>query len=107
MPRRLLCIPLAFNSNSQDKIGYAAVTKQNNILSGFTHQKVYLSLKQNKLQVQVTLQDNHPPHGASAIHAALIYEAKLSQHEGVFMIRKTEEKRNRRIAYTSLMLMFH
>lgn len=55
----------------------------------------------------MTLQDNHPPHGASAMHAALIYEAKLSQHEGVFTIRKTEEKRNSRIAYTSLMLMFH
>ena len=60
----LFSSPLAFNSNSQDKVGYTAIktNKQKNSQWSFTPKT--LSVKQNKPQVQVTFQANYPPSGA-------------------------------------------
>ena len=62
---------LAFNSNSQDKIGYTAIktNKQTNKKFPVAFHTKTLSVKQNKPQVQVTFQANHPPAGAWFIKA--------------------------------------
>lgn len=96
LSRKLLCTSLAFNSNSQDKTGYAAVTKQNNKISMALYIKKFIyHLSKINLKCKWL---NHPLYGTSAIHDVLIYVAKSSQHKSVSIIRKTKEKRNRRIA---------
>lgn len=95
MLRRLLCTPLAFNSNIQDKVGYATVTKQ---ISVALHTTKFFITQKSKLQVQVTHQGNHPLSGAPASQAALICEIKSSWHEDISMTRQRKEKKNRRIA---------
>jgi hypothetical protein len=56
---------LAFNSNSQGKIRYTTIkTNKQTKNSQWLFTPKTSSVKQNKPQVQVTFQANHPPAGA-------------------------------------------